>query len=1207
MPSYTINGKTYTYSVPKSNAPKTTPKINVKTPSPIDTSKPFTYTGRSSGSSQSSGSSSTPTKKEVTKTPSKEELKKSYGDFAPSNIITTKEGKKVYTSVAGQRFDTPAEAAAANVIIKAPQAFNKTSSVYNTEQARAARQFVTEVKTGKPEGYYLDPRTGNQFSVMAGKAPDNFVFVGRPGSLSIKELQQLESSAKTDLRIQKTKQIQQSKQNLQNLLFTPLTQEEKLQKAKDAVKTAALIQSQKDLLTPKTSPDIKKSFGKDQKNFFVSTVTSPKIREEVIGLEKSKFEAEKESGKFFDITPDIKTKQQLESKQRLNVKLKSGQDYFGKIVLESKIDMFNLKYGDKELSDKELEQAKKEEAELQKEINEFNKSREKREAFAIDLKEASAETKFVFGAKQSAKKYVGTPAQKYFTTAPNEFFSNLGGLSGVLSEQEKVVGFEPSSRFFGTTFTEGVSHSISQKPVKQNFFDTIDLEKTIEQPKEFGDLTGFRSEFGARLGKIEATRPLTEQEQFQDLVDVGVSTGIGAGAGFLTGLPVAGVGAVPGTIIGGLSGLAGGLTGVAVKEDVRSRTGSFELGYSAGLAADIVTDIGVGAAGFKLFEFATTPILKSSKFVGSEKVFSVDADNFVLTSKGVVSRKYSNRFRDFFDMTPRVQSNFVEGAFDVSKKTTIPRKILNIESVGLKDLSVGQEFQVYKQFSRGQGVPRVLKGNLEGLEGFLPESRFEDLLRTRFDVAGGLKSADTFDVSGFVTTKQARVGGLSDTRVVKNIQTVSGRKAPRVGIAPLGFEDTKLNISSRLTGFGDEIGEGISKGSVRGKFRIIDEDLSGGFTKQFKQGISEARIVKGELVTDASKKSVFDFGRVKVLPKDYGKGLGTVDAFVESKSGVSKTLLKTSKKTSAKKTSKSVSKTLGQTRFDSGKIFSSVVDEGTEQVLNFGKFASGFVIYPGVKSISGSVTGTKDFFRIKGVEDFKSSIKTGLGLDSKLLNLQDTGIKTDVSIKTDTSVETKPITSTSSLTGLDSATKVKTDTKTKTVTKLDTKLKTDFLLKLGDLNIPKPKIPIPPPILFPDFEEKVYFDVVKKKTQPAYSVYVRRSTNPKQGIKKVLVGSGLPKNLALTKGLRTADNYTDRTVILKQKGTTTRRDVPKPSFLLKKFREPKSKKLKSKGRLVFVEKSKHAIDSVNEKLGIPFKAQKQRRKKKLIGKLNIKL
>jgi len=122
------------------------------------------------------------------------------------------------------------------------------------------------------------------------------------------------------------------------------------------------------------------------------------------------------------------------------------------------------------------------------------------------------------------------------------------------------------------------------------------------------------------------------------------------------------------------------------------------------------------------------------------------------------------------------------------------------------------------------------------------------------------------------------------------------------------------------------------------------------------------------------------------------------------------------------------------------------------------------------------------------------------------------------------------------------------------------------------------------------FDEPKTKQGVKKKGMLAYDVFVRRSVpKGKSKIRGTLVSSGLPKNRALKKGLTTVDKYSDRTVIIKQKGTTKQKDIPKPKKLLQKFRRPRSKKLQSKGRNVFVEKSRYAIDSITEKQGITYK------------------
>lgn len=135
----------------------------------------------------------------------------------------------------------------------------------------------------------------------------------------------------------------------------------------------------------------------------------------------------------------------------------------------------------------------------------------------------------------------------------------------------------------------------------------------------------------------------------------------------------------------------------------------------------------------------------------------------------------------------------------------------------------------------------------------------------------------------------------------------------------------------------------------------------------------------------------------------------------------------------------------------------------------------------------------------------------------------------------------------------------------------------------------------------PLFGKSLIQTTEKKKSslKPAYNLYVRRSTpKGKSRVKVLLVEKGLPFNLAVNKGSSIVDKYSDRTFILQKQGTTKRKDIDSlPS--LRKFRYPKGKtQLRKYGRLTFVEKSKFAIDSREEKEGIPYKAARQRKKRK---------
>ena len=126
------------------------------------------------------------------------------------------------------------------------------------------------------------------------------------------------------------------------------------------------------------------------------------------------------------------------------------------------------------------------------------------------------------------------------------------------------------------------------------------------------------------------------------------------------------------------------------------------------------------------------------------------------------------------------------------------------------------------------------------------------------------------------------------------------------------------------------------------------------------------------------------------------------------------------------------------------------------------------------------------------------------------------------------------------------------------------------------LPIPKPRPRLP--LKLPELKG---IGILKK---PAFTTEVREGERKGDKFSRVRKQT-LPRQRAINLGARIADNTTARTFRIKRRGTTTLSDTNR--FPLKdKFRGRIGKsKLPPK---VFVEKSKFAIDSPGERLGIPF-------------------
>jgi len=119
----------------------------------------------------------------------------------------------------------------------------------------------------------------------------------------------------------------------------------------------------------------------------------------------------------------------------------------------------------------------------------------------------------------------------------------------------------------------------------------------------------------------------------------------------------------------------------------------------------------------------------------------------------------------------------------------------------------------------------------------------------------------------------------------------------------------------------------------------------------------------------------------------------------------------------------------------------------------------------------------------------------------------------------------------------------------------------------------------------------------------SYNVYVRKgsgATGKKRKVSEVLVEKNLPYSAALNVGLNAAAKYSQRTTILKpSKSPPKYQDfgMMARNPLLDQFRplSMKSKIPQSKQTRTFVEKSRYAINTQEEKKGIPFKAAQMRR------------
>jgi hypothetical protein len=184
------------------------------------------------------------------------------------------------------------------------------------------------------------------------------------------------------------------------------------------------------------------------------------------------------------------------------------------------------------------------------------------------------------------------------------------------------------------------------------------------------------------------------------------------------------------------------------------------------------------------------------------------------------------------------------------------------------------------------------------------------------------------------------------------------------------------------------------------------------------------------------------------------------------------------------------------------------------------------------------------------------------------------------------------------MTKMSQLTKVAELTKVSDMTKMSQLTKVAELTKLTPVSLPKlskPPPPIPPPGLF-DLPKtnKIQFKTPLDKPEPGFNVFLL--TRPQRGVKKSgkqswtkLNKVPLTKSSALSLGSRKADKYVERSFKL----TSTKQKASKNIFESGwEFRKNKFRKSKKGNH--FVEKTNYAIDSFEEKQGIPYKAMKLR-------------
>jgi hypothetical protein len=211
-------------------------------------------------------------------------------------------------------------------------------------------------------------------------------------------------------------------------------------------------------------------------------------------------------------------------------------------------------------------------------------------------------------------------------------------------------------------------------------------------------------------------------------------------------------------------------------------------------------------------------------------------------------------------------------------------------------------------------------------------------------------------------------------------------------------------------------------------------------------------------------------------------------------------------------------------------------------------------------------------------------LKTGTLLKTDALQKTDTLLRTDTLQKTDTLLKTETLQKTDTL--------LKTETLQKTDTLLDTLLRTSTknIPKRNNLTRPIPKFGIPS--LQSKAEELIK---LKEQKAKAYDVYIKKQQTKLGKGRYVSRGfikankEPLTETAAKGLGMSETDKYTNRSFY-----TKPGRGKPVYRPQLESFYSTLKNKY-SQRKNIYTEKSKYAIDSIEEVRGIPYEAVRQRK------------
>lgn len=668
--------------------------------------------------------------------------------------------------------------------------------------------------------------------------------------------------------------------------------------------------------------------------------------------------------------------------------------------------------------------------------------------------------------------------------------------------------------------------------------------------------------------------------------DVGVNLGrgfrnpVGAAAGFTEGINNI-------FIVRGLVGTGADIVGSAAYDPVGFTGESIGAYYAyGGITKGLLKGYGY-AKGY--YGKVNAPIeIRPPKFNIIEERIITGADKFQVKGTGFYTTTTTTKFRQLFNRAPTVKSQLFDYRFNVEQASSVP-KAYNVRSLGLANLSGAQEYSLMKQYGLKAGkVPNYLKGSPQTLEGLVPEQTFNRLLNIQTDYYAGLRGTQKFVSKGYVdiygayrgkapgNVYQSIVGkdilGIADRRIIKDVSYVTGKK-PSVYFSASELPELAGKQTFDFAAFGTKIrsfGEQYATGKVSG---IIYGEKVGKYTQNINFGNTKIN-VEG-ILSEGKATNYLDFGKISAysqrqldsLNRAFGFGEQTTQPVyaVPKYADVAGTVTKPAVVSSVGKTINDVygitvytTPKVGRTAYLAadtaeylGTGYDIAVGSIPKQAEAYSRALGNFDLTAPAKSYKTSEAykvdyATKDLLK----ESYKPALKQEIKLD----------LKQDYAPKEAFKETYKDAYKETFKESYKEAVKQATKQTTKQATKQTFKTVTKPPFITTTIRPPRPPIPR------------------RKKGVDEYDFFGKKSIGylPLVKVKGKFKPIGnvlLPKNLALQKAAKYADVSTARSISAQPAGFIRRKDV---NLLLPTFR-------KGKGKDIYVEKTRFAIDTAGEK------------------------